>query len=84
MVVHYALSNGFDGSKVAAVTAFGDPENSQSFKGVDDSKVARYCDEGDGICDLAGTTTGTGTHLSYGDNAQAAAQKIATIVGVTA
>lgn len=42
MVVHSALSD-IDGSKIAAVTAFGDPMNGESFSGVADSKVVRYC-----------------------------------------
>lgn len=83
MVVHTAL-NTLDGSKVAAVAAFGDPYNGESFKGVDDSKVVRYCKSDDEVCDLSGTTSGTGSHLSYGSNTSAAAQKVAQIVGVTA
>lgn len=84
MVVHYALANGLSGATVAAVTAFGDPENGDAFTGVSAADTVRYCDEGDVVCDLTGTTTGTGTHLSYGSNTQAAAEKIAQIVGVTA
>lgn len=42
MVVHNALGT-VDGSKIAAVAAFGDPMNGQSFKGVADNNVVRYC-----------------------------------------
>lgn len=83
MVVHSALSS-LSGTTISAVTAFGDPENGSGFTGVDDSKVVRYCDSGDSVCDMMGKTTGSGSHLSYGSNTQEAAQRIAKIVGVTA
>ncbi|KAH0000569.1 cutinase, partial [Aureobasidium melanogenum] len=83
MVVHNALGS-IDGSKIAAVTAFGDPMNGQSFKGVDDSKVVRYCGSSDFVCDLTGKTQGTGSHLSYGSNLAEAASRLSQIVGVKA
>ncbi|CAD0044132.1 unnamed protein product [Aureobasidium pullulans] len=83
MVVHNAL-NSVDGSKIAAVTAFGDPMNGQTFKGVDDSKVVRYCGSSDFVCDMSGKTQGTGSHISYGSNLAEAASRLAQIVGVKA
>ena len=85
MVVHNALSSGnLDGSKVAAVAVFGDPFNGQGFKGVDETKVVRYCGGSDFVCDLSGPTEGTGSHISYGSNLKEAAARVATIVGVKA
>ena len=82
MVVHNAL-NTIDGSKIAAVAAFGDPMNGQSFKGVDDSKVVRYCGSTDFVCDFSGKTQGAGSHLSYGSNLAEAASRLSQIVGGT-
>lgn len=82
MVVHNALSDqGLDGSKVAAVVAFGDPLNGQAFKGVDDSKVKEFCGSADTIC-AAGPTNGSGSHLSYGEDADAAATFIVQATGL--
>lgn len=83
MVVHNAL-NTIDGSKIAAVAAFGDPMNGQAFKGVDDSKVVRYCGSSDFVCDFSGKTQGAGSHLSYGSNLAEAASRLTQIVGVKA
>ena len=83
MVVHSAL-NSIDGSKIAAVAAFGDPMNGQSFKGVDDSKVVRYCGSTDFVCDFSGKTQGAGSHLSYGSNLAEASSRLCQIVGVKA
>ncbi|KAF2172868.1 carbohydrate esterase family 5 protein [Zasmidium cellare ATCC 36951] len=82
MVVHNALSSqGLDGSKVAAVVAFGDPLNGQEFEGVDAAKTKEFCGSGDFLCS-AGGTTGSGSHLSYTADADAAAQFIVQAVGL--
>lgn len=82
MVVHNALSSqGIDGSKVAAVVAFGDPFNGQAFEGVDASKCKEFCGSGDFLCSMGGTT-GSGSHLSYGGDADAAAQFIVQAAGL--
>lgn len=61
MVVHNALSaQGLDGSKVAAIVAFGDPLNGQAFEGVDASKVKEFCGSSDFLCSA-------GTFLFYTD-----------------
>lgn len=83
MVVHNALSNGLDGSSVAAVVVFGDPLNGQSFDGVDASKTKEYCGSSDFIC-ASGPTNGSGSHLSYGSDAQAAAEFVVQATGASA
>ena len=81
MVVHNALSSqGLDGSKVAAAVLFGDPFNGQALDGVDASKVKEFCGGADTLC-AAGGTSGSGSHLSYGGDADAAAQFIVSAVG---
>lgn len=81
MVVHNALSaQGLDGSHVAAIVAFGDPFNGQAFQGVDASKVKEFCGSSDSLC-ARGGANGSGSHLDYGNDATAAAQFIAGIVG---
>ena len=80
LLVHNALSTGkIEGSKVAAVCVFGDPFNGQSFKGVDDSKVVRYCGSADPICDHNGQKNAGGSHLGYSKEASAAAAKVVSI-----
>lgn len=82
MVVHNALSaQGLDGSKVAAVVAFGDPFNGQAFKGVDASKVKEFCGKADSLCAAGGANGSGSSHLDYGSDAEAAAQFIVGVVG---
>jgi predicted esterase len=81
MVVHNALSaQGLDGSKIAAVVAFGDPFNGQNFEGVDASNVKEFCGSADALCSSGGTD-GSGSHLDYGSDADAAAKFIVGVVG---
>lgn len=81
MVVHNTLSaQGLDGSKVAAVVAFGDPFNGQDFEGVDAAKTKEFCGSADGLCS-AGGSNGSGSHLSYGADADAASEFIVGVVG---
>lgn len=83
MVVHNALSaQGLDGSTVAAIVAFGDPFNGQDFEGVDASKVKEFCGSADGLCSSGGTSGSGSSHLSYGADADAAAEFIGSVVGV--
>ena len=80
MVVHSALST-FDGGKVSAIAVFGDPLNGEAFKGVDKSKVIEVCGSSDFICDR-GPTNVSGSHLSYGSDAQKAADFIVKATGL--
>lgn len=82
MVVHNALSaQGLDGSKVAAIVAFGDPFNGQDFEGVDASKVKEFCGSADTLCSSGGTSGSGTSHISYGGDADEAAEFIAGVVG---
>lgn len=72
MVVHNALGS-FDGSKLAAIVAFGDPLNGQAFEGVDASKVLEICGSSDFLCSSGGTNV-SGGHISYSDDGAQAAQ----------
>ncbi|CZT22716.1 uncharacterized protein RCC_08421 [Ramularia collo-cygni] len=82
MAVHNALSaQGLDGSKVAAVVAFGDPFNGQDFEGVDASKVMEFCGSSDFLCSRGGSNGSGSSHLSYGGDAEAAAEFIVGVVG---
>lgn len=82
MVTHNALSaQGLDGSKVAAVVAFGDPFNGQEFTGVDASKVKEFCGSEDALCS-AGGTDASGGHISYSSSAQPAADFIVQALGM--
>jgi cutinase len=82
MVVHNALSSrGVNGANVAAVALFGDPLNGEAVQGVDKSKVDEVCGSSEFICDH-GPTSGSGSHLSYGSDAAAAAKFIISATGL--
>ncbi|KAJ9620431.1 [4Fe-4S] proteins maturation [Taxawa tesnikishii (nom. ined.)] len=85
MVVHNSLSssNGLIASNVAAIVAFGDPLLGQGFGSVPSSKVKEFCASGDAVCeDHSGSISAA--HLSYGSNADAAAQFIIQTTGASA
>lgn len=75
MVVHNAATqSGFPASSIAGAVIFGDPFNGQAVQGLDSSKLLEICASGDSVCDGQGLTGGiTQAHLSYGQNAQQAA-----------
>lgn len=82
MVVHNALSSqDLDGSKIAAVVAFGDPLNGQKFEGVDAAKTKEFCGSSDFLCSSGGST-GSGSHLDYTGDADAAAKFIVQATGL--
>ncbi|GKU00712.1 hypothetical protein FLAG1_02281 [Fusarium langsethiae] len=65
-------------AKVAAVLNFGDPFQKQAIQGVSADKVKIICHAGDGVC--AGTAAITPDHLTYGKDAAAAAEFVASKV----
>lgn len=82
MVVHNAISEqGLDGSDVAAIVVFGDPFNGEAFKDVDSSKVLEVCGSSDVVC-IAGKSDETGSHLSYGKDAEQAATFVIKAAGL--
>ncbi|CAG8983139.1 hypothetical protein HYALB_00004582 [Hymenoscyphus albidus] len=58
-------------SKISSIVLFGDPKNGTAIQGIDKGKVLTICHPGDNIC--AGGSKITRDHLSYGENAEAAA-----------
>ena len=81
MVVHNAASqSGFPAAKIAGVVLFGDPLNGSAVKGVDSSKVKEICANGDALCSGGGVVI-TPAHLSYGNNAQEAADFVKSVSG---
>ncbi|PQE04585.1 hypothetical protein CJF32_00009448 [Rutstroemia sp. NJR-2017a WRK4] len=65
-------------AKIAAVVVFGDPDRGQAVGTVATSKVDSICHAQDIICTGSG---GFETHLTYGDDAPAAASFIVSAVG---
>jgi cutinase len=65
-------------AKIAAVIVFGDPDRGQAVGTVATSKVDSICHAQDIICTGSG---GFETHLTYGDDAPAAASFIVSAVG---
>ncbi|KAF2765925.1 cutinase, partial [Teratosphaeria nubilosa] len=81
MVVHSSLNSGeMNSGSVAAVVYFGDPRKRRSRTLVVDLVIKTFCAAGDGVC-LTGGFFITAGHLSYGGDAQQAAQWIMQTVG---
>ncbi|RYO98548.1 hypothetical protein DL764_007055 [Monosporascus ibericus] len=79
MLVHNAAKQlGDVSSKVTASVTFGDPFQRQDVAGVENQKV--FCNVGDGVC--LGTFVITPAHLTYGSDANAAADFVAQAVGL--
>ncbi|KAL6712699.1 hypothetical protein ACN47E_000576 [Coniothyrium glycines] len=73
MVVHNAFGNGLDASQVSGAILFGDPLKRQSIAGLSVDRVKQFCGTSDTICGGGGDGGATGSHLSYGSSAEAAA-----------
>ncbi|KAH9836432.1 carbohydrate esterase family 5 protein [Teratosphaeria destructans] len=78
LVIHNSLNSGqlSNNGGVVAVLYFGDPLYNKARSGsLPASKIKSYCASGDGVC-LSGGFSITAGHLSYGSDAQQAAQWI--------
>jgi cutinase len=73
MVVHNAFSKGVSAGDVAGAVMFGDPLKRQAISGLSTDKVKQFCGTSDQICGGGGDGGATGSHLSYGSIADAAA-----------
>ena len=73
MVVHNAFSNGVKASQVSGAVLFGDPLKRQAVGDLPTNKVQEFCGTADQICGGGGDGGATGSHLSYGSSADAAA-----------
>jgi cutinase len=73
MVVHSAFSNGLTSSKVSGAVLFGDPLKKQAIGDLSADKVKQFCGTSDTICGGGGDGGATGSHISYGASADAAA-----------
>jgi hypothetical protein len=83
MVVHNAFSaGGLSSSQAAAAVLFGDPLISQSVGDLSDDKVKQFCASADTVC---GRPTGdvSGSHISYGSVADAAADFVISAAGLS-
>jgi cutinase len=83
LVVHKALnSEGLSATQVSAAVMFGDEGNGQALGNLNKSKVLEICASGDYICNGSGELIVTAAHLSYGSNADQAAQFVITTLGL--
>ncbi|KAL5363588.1 cutinase-domain-containing protein [Aspergillus floccosus] len=78
MVVHNA-ANKLSSGQVSGAVLFGDPFRSQAVANVDASKVKEFCAQGDPVCLNGGNVI---AHISYGANAEEAAQFLIKAAGV--
>ncbi|KAF6806941.1 cutinase [Colletotrichum sojae] len=69
-------------AKVAGAVIFGDPLNGQAVQGVDPSKTKVICHNGDNICE--GGNQIRRAHLTYGQDADTAAQFAASMMPAAA
>lgn len=83
LVVHNAFnSQGLTSTQVSAAMMFGDEGNGQAFGNLQASKVLEICATGDLICNGSGSLVITQAHLSYGADADQAAQFIISTLGL--
>ncbi|KPM36325.1 hypothetical protein AK830_g10251 [Neonectria ditissima] len=81
MLVHNAaksLSADVTG-KIAASVTFGDPYQKQAVQGVSADRTKVFCHSGDSVC--LGTGIITAAHLTYSQDAEAAAAFVVTAIG---
>ncbi|KAF2271117.1 cutinase-domain-containing protein [Lojkania enalia] len=81
MVVHNAFSQGVSSTEISGAVLFGDPSIRMSIGDLDPSKVKEFCASADNVC---GSPTGnvSGSHLSYGTAADAAADFVIQAAGL--
>ncbi|KAI4177900.1 MAG: hypothetical protein LQ348_005739 [Seirophora lacunosa] len=80
-VVHRAAAS-LGSSPPAAAVIFGDPQNGQAVANVPAARLKQYCARGDGVCSTPRTFRITSAHLSYGNNADDAADFVIAATGV--
>lgn len=73
MVVHNAFNKGLSAADVSGAVQFGDPLKRQAVGDLPTDKVKQFCGTADQICGGGGDGGATGSHLSYGSSAEAAA-----------
>ncbi|PYH43907.1 cutinase-domain-containing protein [Aspergillus saccharolyticus JOP 1030-1] len=78
MVVHNAASQ-LSSGEIQAAVLFGDPLKAESIDNLSSSKVKEFCATGDPVCENGADVM---AHLSYGDDAQTAAQFLVSAVGL--
>ncbi|KAL9619296.1 MAG: hypothetical protein Q9160_006061 [Pyrenula sp. 1 TL-2023] len=83
LVVHNAAGQSdFPASNIAGAVLFGDPFNGQAVDGIDQTNTLEICADGDDVCSGSGSFAITQAHLSYGQNAQQAADFAKQVAGV--
>ncbi|KAF2184855.1 carbohydrate esterase family 5 protein [Zopfia rhizophila CBS 207.26] len=83
MVAHNAFSaQGLTASQVAGAVLFGDPLKSQKVGDLADSNVKQFCASGDLVCQGGGAAI-TPAHLTYGNNADEAADFVISAAGLS-
>ncbi|KAL1611873.1 hypothetical protein SLS60_000094 [Paraconiothyrium brasiliense] len=81
MVVHNAFSQGISASDVTGAIMFGDPLKTQSISGLSTDKIKEFCATADSICGTGDNPQGS--HLSYGDVAEEAADWVIQAAGLS-
>ncbi|KAF2131840.1 carbohydrate esterase family 5 protein [Dothidotthia symphoricarpi CBS 119687] len=84
MVVHNAFSKGVKGAQVAGAVVFGDPFKTQAMGDLPASQVQEFCGTSDFVCGGGGQGGATGSHISYGSSATAAADFAIKVAGLSA
>jgi cutinase len=84
MVVHNAFKNGVSASKVKGAINFGDPLKRQAIGDLAIDNVKQFCGSQDQICGGGGDGGATGSHISYGASAEAAADFAIKVAGCEA
>jgi predicted esterase len=73
MVVHNAMTKGLSASQISGAVLFGDPNKRMAVGDLPKDKVKQFCGTSDFVCGGGGDGGATGSHISYGSSADAAA-----------
>jgi cutinase len=83
MDLHNAFSSqGVTSKQVAAAVLFGDPFNGQAVGDLPAADTKEYCADGDDVCNGSGSFAITQAHLTYGDDADGAAEWVISTLGL--
>jgi cutinase len=81
MAVHSCFDAGVDSAKIQGAINFGDPLKRENVGDLSKDKVKQFCGSEDQICGGGGDGGATGSHISYGTSADAAADFAISVAG---
>jgi cutinase len=84
MAVHSCFNAGVTGAQISGAINFGDPLKRENVGDLSKDLVKQFCGSEDQICGAGGDGGATGSHISYGASAEAAADYAIQVAGCEA